>query len=78
MVDNQYIEACLKYQFNSNQINDNSMYCLDEFELFENCDKLSDEESDKIITKNIDIKWDLWNQHFIDYYREVIINIDNR
>jgi FkbM family methyltransferase len=26
----------------------------------------------------IDIKWDLWNDHFIDYYTEVIINIDNR
>lgn len=26
----------------------------------------------------IDIKWDLWNEHFIDYYNEVIIYIDNR
>lgn len=26
----------------------------------------------------VDIKWDLWNQHFIDYYNEVIIYIDNR
>ena len=25
-----------------------------------------------------DIKWDLWNEHFIEYYTEVIINIDNR
>jgi len=25
-----------------------------------------------------DIKWDLWNDHFIEYYTEVIINIDNR
>lgn len=24
------------------------------------------------------IKWDLWNEHFINYYDEVIINIDNR
>jgi len=24
------------------------------------------------------IKWDLWNQHFLDYYRQVIIYIDNR
>jgi hypothetical protein len=24
------------------------------------------------------IKWDLWNEHFIEYYTEVIINIDNR
>lgn len=24
------------------------------------------------------IKWDLWNEHFIEYYNEVIINIDNR
>ena len=27
---------------------------------------------------NIDIKWDLWNEHFIDYYKQVIIYIDNR
>jgi hypothetical protein len=26
----------------------------------------------------IDIQWDLWNEHFIDYYTEVIIHIDNR
>jgi len=26
----------------------------------------------------IDIKWDLWNEHFIDYYNQVIIYIDNR
>lgn len=24
------------------------------------------------------IKWDLWNEHFINYYTEVIVNIDNR
>ena len=26
----------------------------------------------------VDIKWDLWNEHFLDYYNEVIIHIDNR
>jgi len=26
----------------------------------------------------IDIKWDLWNEHFLEYYRQVIIYIDNR
>jgi autotransporter strand-loop-strand O-heptosyltransferase len=26
----------------------------------------------------VDIKWDLWNEHFIEYYCEVIIYIDNR
>ena len=26
----------------------------------------------------IDIKWDLWNEHFIEYYNEIIIYIDNR
>ena len=26
----------------------------------------------------IDIKWDLWNEHFIEYYSEVIVYIDNR
>jgi hypothetical protein len=26
----------------------------------------------------VNIKWDLWNEHFIDYYTEVIIHIDNR
>lgn len=25
-----------------------------------------------------DIKWDLWNDHFIEYYSEVIVYIDNR
>jgi FkbM family methyltransferase len=25
-----------------------------------------------------DIKWDLWNDHFIEYYRQVIIYIDNK
>ena len=26
----------------------------------------------------VDIKWDLWNEHFMEYYTEVIIYIDNR
>jgi FkbM family methyltransferase len=26
----------------------------------------------------VDIKWDLWNEHFIEYYKQVIIYIDNR
>ena len=26
----------------------------------------------------INIKWDLWNEHFIEFYNEVIIHIDNR
>jgi autotransporter strand-loop-strand O-heptosyltransferase len=26
----------------------------------------------------VDIKWDLWNDHFIEYYNEVIIYMDNR
>ena len=26
----------------------------------------------------VDIKWDLWNDHFLEYYCEVIIYIDNR
>jgi len=29
-------------------------------------------------TNGVDIKWDLWNEHFIEYYNEVIIYIDNR
>ena len=43
---------------------------------------------DKILTQfdryeifsvdGVDIKWDLWNEHFIEYYNEVIIYIDNR
>jgi hypothetical protein len=24
------------------------------------------------------IKWDLWNEHFIEYYNQVIVYIDNR
>mgnify|MGYP003653116790 CR=1 FL=1 len=27
---------------------------------------------------NIDIKWDLWNDHFLEHYRQIIIHIDNR
>jgi len=26
----------------------------------------------------VNIKWDLWNEHFIEYYQEVIFYIDNR
>lgn len=26
----------------------------------------------------VDIKWDLWNDHFLEYYDEVMIYIDNR
>ena len=29
-------------------------------------------------TDGIDIKWDLWNDNFIEYYTEVLIYIDNR
>ena len=27
---------------------------------------------------DFNIKWDLWNDHFIEYYGEVLIYIDNR
>jgi FkbM family methyltransferase len=26
----------------------------------------------------VNIKWDLWNEHFIEYYRHILIYIDNR
>ncbi len=26
----------------------------------------------------VDIKWDLWNEHFLEYYFQVIVYIDNR
>jgi autotransporter strand-loop-strand O-heptosyltransferase len=26
----------------------------------------------------VNIKWDLWNEHFLNYYGEIIIHIDNR
>ena len=26
----------------------------------------------------VNIKWDLWNEHFLEFYNEVIIHIDNR
>ncbi len=26
----------------------------------------------------MNIKWDLWNEHFIEYYRHILIYIDNR
>ena len=27
---------------------------------------------------NVNIKWDLWNEHFLEHYKQVIIHIDNR
>ena len=27
---------------------------------------------------NVDIKWDLWNEHFLEHYNQIIIHIDNR
>ena len=27
---------------------------------------------------NFNIKWDLWNEHFLEYYNQIIIHIDNR
>lgn len=29
-------------------------------------------------TDGVDIEWDLWNEHFLEYYNEVLIYIDNR
>lgn len=26
----------------------------------------------------VNIKWDLWNEHFIEYYNEIILSIDNK
>lgn len=26
----------------------------------------------------VDIEWDLWNEHFIEYYKQILIYIDNR
>ena len=26
----------------------------------------------------VNIKWDLWNEHFLEYYNEVLVYIDNR
>lgn len=26
----------------------------------------------------VNIKWDLWNEHFIEYYQQIIVYIDNR
>lgn len=40
---------------------------------------LSDFKSFYILSVDgVDIKWDLWNDHFIDYYNEVLVYIDNR
>ena len=30
------------------------------------------------VSGKVNIKWDLWNEHFLEYYNEVIIYIDNR
>lgn len=27
---------------------------------------------------NVNIKWGLWNEHFLEYYKQIIIHIDNR
>jgi len=27
---------------------------------------------------NIDIKWDLWNDHFLEYYAQIMLYVDNR
>jgi FkbM family methyltransferase len=29
-------------------------------------------------TDGVDIKWDLWNEHFLEYYQHVVIYIDNQ
>jgi FkbM family methyltransferase len=29
-------------------------------------------------TDNVNIKWDLWNEHFLEYYKQVIVYIDNQ
>jgi FkbM family methyltransferase len=31
-----------------------------------------------ISVDGIDIKWDLWNNHFIEYYKQVMIHISNK
>ena len=38
--------------------------------LFPNCDVYS--------IDGTRIKWDLWNEHFIEYYKQIIVYIDNR
>ena len=26
----------------------------------------------------VDIKWDLWNEHFTNHYKQILVYIDNR
>jgi FkbM family methyltransferase len=40
--------------------------------------KFNPEKYNIFSVDGVDIKWDLWSDHFIEYYNEVIIYIDNR
>lgn len=48
------------------------------FKKFRNEILSSFENFNVLSVDGVDIKWDLHNQHFIDYYKQVIIYIDNR
>jgi FkbM family methyltransferase len=48
------------------------------FKEFRNTYLTQFENFDVYSVDGVDIKWDLWNDHFIEYYTEVIIHIDNR
>ena len=54
----------LKCYYDFKNFRDNILTQFDKYEVFS--------------VDGVDIKWDLWNDHFIEYYCEVILYIDNR
>ena len=65
MIDNNYLEECISYNFTIEDIANNKITCLDDFQLF-NKDEDS-EDNDINYEKNQKIKWEL----------EKLINITN-
>jgi autotransporter strand-loop-strand O-heptosyltransferase len=59
---NEYYYSGVKEKFR--KFRDNYLTQFDNYQVFS--------------VDGVDIKWDLWNEHFIEYYTEVIIYIDNR
>ena len=56
----------------------NTKELKDKFRLFRDTYLIQFNNYEIYSLDGFNIKWDLWNEHFINYYNEVIINIDNR
>ena len=57
MIDNNYLEECISYNFTIEDITNNKITCIDDFQLF-NEDEDS-EDNDINYEKNQKIKWEL-------------------